>query len=1241
MLIAQRLSVMLAIALGIVVVVALIDFALRMPREVRLLIWLAGLIAIIWCVATYIRAAFSFHPTLTTLALRIERALPRVSGRLASSVEFASVHADEENPLAKRTMSETETRLAGESMRSFVRASRTITALGLLVATVALCATFLITTPASARIGAERVLAPWTKITWPARTAVRSLMHDVVTPSGVYERGKGMVLRAAVTRGAIDQRVDAWVRYQLDDRYQRWQRLVLTHQSDGIHERLIDTNASAVEIYFETADAQTDTLRVELAPAPAVERATLTVTPPVYALPVVPVLTEELGQGTDDRAITAFASLMGSDVSLTLVMNKALPVPGGDKPSFEWIARTFGWEGESYPTFVIDNENRNTWRLSWHVDGTANLNLDLVDQYGLTNGEPISYRITARTDRVPGVTITEPAADQVVLATASVPLKADADDDVALRELAMEARVQKAVESRSASLPEQPVVEPAVVWTQSENISEQSSTLGRALDLSAFELAEGDVVLVTAIAMDSYELDGVRHEPARSAVRRLQVISELDYAEQIRRQLGGIRQNAIRVESLQSELQDDVSDEGVKPGVSRAQAQIGQRIAEQREMISRLAEDIKRNRLDDEQLQTLLEQSSDLLDYAGRASSTASQMIEQRNQQSQSSESGSQDGGEQSQRNEQSPAARDGKQNKPSSSQPSNKQPTGSSKPGERGGEQNSQQEGGQRANEEPPAGEQNNNSNDSEPDTTNAPAEEDRDIVDAQQQVRDELSDLIELLDRDEDTWVITRQLETLLQQQQQLAEETGKLGQQTVGRPASELTQSERTEMERLVEKQTELSETARKLIEESRNRAKAMEDIDPQAAEGMRKAAETAEQRELDQDMEKAAQRAQQNQMNSAQASQQSASRTMQQMLDDIEQTKRAEAQQLLRQLASLIESIERLITVQENELIALAQAQPIGDYSGRDRAMIRLNQNTMAVENEARAAGQSARRIARSLDRAGDAQGEAVSALRAEPLAHDGALQAEERSLELLQEAKAMAEELEQQTQEDEVQRQRDQIIEKYRELSERQLVIRSDTAPLAEQTPLDRRQLVEARRLGGLQEQIRTELSDMQAASAELNDAAVFAHVHRLLDDWSTEASDAMWNGEVTARVLDRQQSVAVSIGLLIDALAESISPPDEFAQDQQAGQQGGGGQGGPQPLIPPTAEIKLVRNLQELIYNQTKAVEDATKTIDDDKRSRMRELGRMQRELVELGTEMLEKLSRENRQQQQQDADTE
>ncbi|MCZ6612763.1 MAG: hypothetical protein O6941_09015, partial [Planctomycetota bacterium] len=315
--------------------------------------------------------------------------------------------------------------------------------------------------------------------------------------------------------------------------------------------------------------------------------------------------------------------------------------------------------------------------------------------------------------------------------------------------------------------------------------------------------------------------------------------------------------------------------------------------------------------------------------------------------------------------------------------------------------------------------------------------------------------------------------------------------------------------------------------------------------------------------------------------------------------------------------------QLITVQESELTALARAVEAGSFPGRDRAMIRLNQNTQAVAALARAASQETRRIARVLDRAADAQGAAVVVLRTEPLDAREVELAENRSLDLLREAMDLAEQLEQVIEQREMRRQRTDVIAAYREYVDREVALRAETLELAGDGELDRRRLIEARRLSGAQEEIRLGLDDLRATRHELNESLVFSHVHGLLDDWARLVIDDLIKGEVGEEVTRRQQRVVASIGRLIEALEEVVEPPSEFAQQQG----GGGGGGGGQPrLIPPLAELRLLRGMQEQVYNLTRAIDGRTDLEPTQRSRRLRDLGRSQRELQSLGRQVLDML---------------
>ncbi len=1156
MLLIQRVSVIIAWVIGLTVCLVALDFLLRLPATPRLTLLVGGLAVFGYGLRTYLWPAVQFWPRLTELALRAERSFPAVAGRLASSVEFAVSGLDKVNPLAARSVTETERRLSGESLSRVIDGDRTWRASGAMLGVLAIATLLVIINPAAAQTGLARLFVPFGSTQWPARTGVASLMHEVVPETHVHPRGQALALRAQVTKGEPDH-VAARYRLRVDRRFGPWHRIVLTHQGDGMHERLVDTTADDIELYFETSDARTKRELIKLVAPPAVHRAALRITPPSYAAAWFSTLEADLGPGLDERAITDTAALVGSDVTLELQLNKPLPFPDSD----EALRRTLGWDQDDLPLCIV-SENPDRWTLRWRLKQTRRLNLRLVDEHGLGNTEPIAYRIDAVEDRLPTVTIVEPESDEPVLPTAVVPLRVEARDDVAVSVMGIEASVQRG-EADPTTLDETPD------WNATEPVNRASGTLATELDLALLEPVEGDVVLVRGSAADVYDIDGVHHPVVRSPARRLRIISELELAHRFRRELGVVRQNAIRIETRQAELEDDVIADGVQPGVERAEAQIAERIAAQRQAIDTVVERMQMNRLNDEQLESLLQQSGDLLDFAGRAANRAVEAIEQRQREMRNSAESGRDGLA-------TPQQSDGDQDK-----------TGAALPPQ--------------------------------------PQEADRGIVNAQRDVREELVDLITLLDRDEDTWIAMRRLEDMMQRQAELEAQSGAVGARTLGRSWDELTAGEQDELQRLAEHQEELADEARQLIEDLRRRAQELEDVDPQGAESMRSAADTGEERELSRDMANASEHVGRNQMRSAQASQQSAGQTLQQMLSNMRENSRANAEELLRKLASLIESIDRLITVQENEVAALDRAIAASDFSGRDRAMIRLTQNTQSVAAEARAAGQESRRIARLLDRAADAQGAAVLGLRAVPPDEAETQMAEERSLVLLREARSLAEQLEESVGRRELMRQRGEIINAYREFAEREVALRTATLELIARVPLDRRGLIKARRLGTTQDEIRVGLADLRVTTPEILEAPVFSHVHRRIDDWATQVTDSLRGGELAASAAGRQQRIADSIGRLIEALEDLIAPPDKFAGGQGAGQQSGG-QGRQPPLIPPIAELMLLRGMQEQVYEETQDIDRRTGFETGERRARLSELGDDQRSLLRLGREMAESL---------------
>ena len=177
--------------------------------------------------------------------------------------------------------------------------------------------------------------------------------------------------------------------------------------------------------------------------------------------------------------------------------------------------------------------------------------------------------------------------------------------------------------------------------------------------------------------------------------------------------------------------------------------------------------------------------------------------------------------------------------------------------------------------------------------------------------------------------------------------------------------------------------------------------------------------------------------------------------------------------------------------------------------------------------------------------------------------------------------------------------------------------------LAVHDQLDRRQLVEARLLSAAQDKIRVGISDLKAQMTELDKSKVFSLVHNQIDRLSKAASDGLMQGDVGIDVTDQQERIANSIGRLVQALEELSSPPEEFAQERQGGG-GGGGDGG--QLIPPVAELKLLRGMQEQVYDQTQHIDSRIDLDSAQRRNRLSDLGTQQRELLDIAQQLADSL---------------
>lgn len=474
-------------------------------------------------------------------------------------------------------------------------------------------------------------------------------------------------------------------------------------------------------------------------------------------------------------------------------------------------------------------------------------------------------------------------------------------------------------------------------------------------------------------------------------------------------------------------------------------------------------------------------------------------------------------------------------------------------------------------------------------------------------------LGDLARALDRGEDSWAVRRALEGLIAEQEALTEQTADASSRTVGRAAAELTPAEQTVLDEIARRQLDLAERARELLDELDDRAEELAEKDRGQSAALRAASRRGREQGVPQQLDAASRAVAQNRGAEAGRSQQQAQEQLREMLRDVEEAERQRDEELRRALLSLVESIEALIRTQESELARLDAGE-----EGLDSGMASLHRNTLAALDTARA-DEATVAVAALLDEAAAAQAEAVTRLRAG--LREEARESETRSLDRLRDALAEAETQLEDAERREAERRKRELQAAYRAALEAEVTLRAETGAIAPDR-LTRRERATLRELGARQIAVRDALAALPAEYEELTDAGVFRLAHQKLDDGLGEAGEALGAGELPPSVTLRQDSAV----RLLQGLIAALDDPESNQEDSFSQGGGGSGQGGQQgqpSLIPPLAELTLLRSIQGDLYDRTRAAEAAGD------RGSAGPLGDEQRDLAEHAQALLERMAQQ------------
>ncbi|HEY3295530.1 MAG TPA: DUF4175 family protein [bacterium] len=268
---------------------------------------------------------------------------------------------------------------------------------------------------------------------------------------------------------------------------------------------------------------------VQVQELPAVRFLSLRLAPPAYTRLPEQVLDENVGD---------VAAVIGTKVHLELAATKklsradmeflkpAVSAPPQDSaslgsPPFE-KGGTKGGGGEGLlKSLTVEGSRAST---DFSVTESGYYKLHLKDADGLENRDPILYRITARPDEPPLVSLVQPSQDVDIAASSKVPVTAEAMDDFGFTRMALryyrtttsEPTEAQSDESKYKSLPlDYHLIEPGKARGE------------MTFDLSALDLLPEDQVLIFVEAWDNDGIHGPKRARSETRTLRFPSMSEL------------------------------------------------------------------------------------------------------------------------------------------------------------------------------------------------------------------------------------------------------------------------------------------------------------------------------------------------------------------------------------------------------------------------------------------------------------------------------------------------------------------------------------------------------------------------------------------------------------------------------------------------------------------------------------------------------------------------------------------
>jgi hypothetical protein len=1177
------IGTLVAAGAGSLFALMLLDYFARLPASLRLVLllaWIASMGTLAW---RLLIAPLSTRLTDQFLASRVENVNKSLSDELMSAVHFLHAGTHRTNALAARHIDRTAQKVANVRFEEAVDFRQAGKALGIAGLILVIIATVAALNPRLATIALSRWFTP-NGMPWPHTTHVNFDWSDYGgAPPKVLPLGEKITLRAKVDKGSLPR---VWLYHETDRSKSTYG--LMTYQKDRstpsefIFESALEPDPASrrLSIRVEAGDDDEEPwIDIRLAPRPVITEFAATITPPAYvknpadaSKPAPAVVVDLLAQPA--RAVE------GAVVSLRIKASKPFQTDASGVPVLSLFDQN---KDEEIPLGGSSQATRrllepNVAEVTFTAARSLQARLLMKDADGFENRLGGTLGLEVVPDAMPTVIITDPRRSVERAPNGFVDLAVQATDDLGLDGLKLRA------EKFDAKPGEAPLFEAPIDWASRTVDPAVGSTTGKAnfhWDLTPLNLQPGARVTFYAMVQDNYDVSGKRHDWVKSPALSLQIRSTADIAESARKNLNEIKD---RINNLKGQQEQTRSfTEGIRKAVEAS----GTTSPQQKSQLADLAQ-----------------QEAQETSAANAIQQRAEQVAEDLRQ----NKMGEGELGKLAQ-DVSAGMATVGQQNMPKAAADLN------------------------RAQES--AGNRNTNPEQSKQqakDAANAMASANS----QQDQAIATMDNLIGRLGSASDFEALRSRINGIASAQQALTQETRQLAPQTIGKKPSELSQDLRNKLDAISRQQKDLANQTAEAIEQMQKTSQALSQTDQASSQSLQRAADAGNQANVSNAQSTASNDVSQNQMSNASNNQGQAQRGLQQMLDELNKNDRRQLEQLARQLRALLEEVKKLKADEEaiqkdtlaaGDKAAAAALEKLGDRQGT------LQQNTIVVQKKAENT-QRAKEAAPDLRDAADAMAGAAGALYSAK--QPDALEPEKKALTALDAAIKKLEESTKRTEAEAKDKDLAQYIKDYEAIQKDQQAVKDSTDKIearrqaAADKQVDRMGGIELGRLattqGGLAERINA-----LSADEKLKEFTVVVWMNGQVVELMGTSKDRLAKTQLGPQVVSAQQGAIDRIGMIIDALKEEKARNEEFQRPNSGG--GGGGGGGKPPLVPPLAQLKLLKSMQTVVNAQTTTANKSLTAAPDDAakneaRTAVEKLGKQQGEIKDITDKLLKDLMR-------------